>query len=209
MQADSSSGKQTNRTFVESARRAQIVDAAIEVLAENGYAHASFAKIATRAGLSSTGMISYHFRGKDDLIGEVVTEIMRVASEFVTGKLDGETDYAARLRGFFVANLALLDEYPRHMQALSSIVFDAHRNQGGTFGLAEHLAELAQVQEERFRQGQRAGVFREFDPAVMVMVIRGALDAATARAAADPHFDTSACARELADLFDLATRRHP
>jgi TetR/AcrR family fatty acid metabolism transcriptional regulator len=43
------------RTFTESARRAQIVQAAIETIAEVGYARASYARIAEHAGLSSTG----------------------------------------------------------------------------------------------------------------------------------------------------------
>ncbi|MFG1796301.1 TetR/AcrR family transcriptional regulator [Nocardia sp. NPDC049149] len=207
MQARNSAGKQESRTFTETARRAQIVNAAIEVVAERGYANASFAKIAERAGLSSTGMISYHFRGKDDLIREVVAEIMRVALEFVSAKLDGETDYAARLRLNIVANLALLDEYPGHLRALSSILANAHPDDREKFGLADHLSEFAQIQEERIREAQRAGAFRDFDPAILVLAMRGALDAAIARAAVDPDFDTAACARELADLFDHATRR--
>ncbi|WP_069160385.1 TetR/AcrR family transcriptional regulator [Nocardia altamirensis] len=207
MQARNSAGKQEGRTFTETGRRAQIVNAAIEVVAERGYANASFAKIAERAGLGSTGMISYHFRGKDDLIREVVAEIMRVALEFVSAKLDGETDYAARLRLNIVANLALLDECPGHLRALSSILANAHPDDREKFGLADHLSEFARIQEERIREAQRAGAFRDFDPAVLVLAMRGALDAAIARAAVDPDFDTAACARELADLFDHATRR--
>lgn len=207
MQARSSSIKQDERTFTEAARRAQIVGAAIDVLAEHGYPNASFAKIAKRAALSSTGMISYHFRGKDDLIREVVTEIMRVAVEFVTAQLDGETDYMVRLRAHFAANLALLDEYPKHVAALSSILASTHPEDREKLGLAGHLAEANRIQEDRFRQGQRAGVFRDFDPEIMVLSIRGALDAAYGRAAVDPNFDTAACARELADIFDHATRK--
>ena len=63
------------RTFTESARRAQIVTSAIDVIAEDGYAKASFSRIAKHAGLSSTGMISYHFAGKDDLITACVAGI--------------------------------------------------------------------------------------------------------------------------------------
>jgi AcrR family transcriptional regulator len=33
------------------------------VIAEDGFAKASFSRIAKHAGLSSTGMISYHFAG--------------------------------------------------------------------------------------------------------------------------------------------------
>ena len=44
---------------------------------------------------------------------------MRVALGFVTAKLDGEAGYTARLRALFAVNLALLDEYPKHVPALS------------------------------------------------------------------------------------------
>ncbi len=45
------------RTFIETARRAQIVVAAIDTIAEFGYAGASFAHIAERLGISR-GLIS-------------------------------------------------------------------------------------------------------------------------------------------------------
>lgn len=208
MQAKSSSVKQAQeRTFTENARRAQIVDAAITVIADQGYANASFAKIAKQAGLSSTGMISYHFQGKGDLIREVVARIMAVAADFVGGKLDAETGYRGRMRAFFAANLALVDEYPHHMRALSNITANAGTDDPHLFGLLDQLRSVSAAQVEILRAGQRDNVFREFDPTVMVMAIRGALDAAIARAAADPDFDAAVTARELADLFDRATRK--
>ncbi|WP_433730773.1 TetR family transcriptional regulator [Nocardia sp. CA-129566] len=199
--------KQSGRTFTETARRAQIVEAAIEVIAEVGYPNASFAKIAKQAGLSSTGMISYHFEGKDDLIREVATEIVRVNTEFVVAKLDAETGYTARLRAWFTANLALLGEYPRHQRALASIIANIRPDDPQKFGLVGHLAEITRFEEKWMREAQRAGAFRDFDPTFMVLAIRGAREAAIARAGVDPDFDTEACARELADLFDYATRR--
>ncbi|WP_194836701.1 TetR family transcriptional regulator [Nocardia sp. XZ_19_369] len=206
MQANSGSGKQGGRTFTEAARRAQIVNAAIEVIAEHGLPNTSFAKIAQQAGLSSTGMISYHFRGKDDLIREVTAEIVRVNTEFVVAKLEPEAGYHAILRAYFAANLSLLDEYPHHQRALASIVANARPDDNQAFGLLEHVADIARGQEEWIREAQRAGAFRDFDPAVMALAIRAARDAAVARAADDPDFDAAACALELAELFERATR---
>lgn len=82
------------RTFTESARRAQIVTAAIEVIAEVGYAKASFSRIAKQAALSSTGMISYHFAGKDDLVAEY---LRRFDPEIMAGVFD-RTDLTPRER---------------------------------------------------------------------------------------------------------------
>jgi AcrR family transcriptional regulator len=67
--------RRTRPTLTEQARRAQIIAAAMETIAELGYAHASFAQIAKRAGLSSTGLISYHFASKKELDWAVVKEI--------------------------------------------------------------------------------------------------------------------------------------
>ncbi|WP_409496972.1 TetR family transcriptional regulator [Amycolatopsis sp. cmx-11-12] len=67
------------RTFTESARRAQIVAAAIETIAGLGYARASFAQIAKEAKLSSTGLISYHFANKEELVRTVLEDVFAAA----------------------------------------------------------------------------------------------------------------------------------
>src|SRR5580700_7469940 len=84
---------QKQRTFTETARRSQIIEAAIDTIAEVGFARASLARIGERIG-TSKGLIGYHFAGKDDLIKEVVLEIVerglasmqpRIIAEMATG----------------------------------------------------------------------------------------------------------------------------
>ena len=48
------------RTFTDLARRAQIAQCAAEAIAEVGYADASMAEIARRAGVAKS-VVSYHF----------------------------------------------------------------------------------------------------------------------------------------------------
>ena len=62
----------TERSATSAARRAQILDATIEVIAAEGFAGASFKRIDEHAGLSSTRLISYHFAGKDELMAALV-----------------------------------------------------------------------------------------------------------------------------------------
>ena len=69
-------------TFTEEARRAQIIGCAIEVLAELGYAQASYARIAERAGTSKS-VISYHFAGKDELLEQVVQSVYAEAARYM------------------------------------------------------------------------------------------------------------------------------
>jgi TetR/AcrR family transcriptional regulator, fatty acid metabolism regulator protein len=56
-------------TFTSAARRAQFVAAAIDTIAEVGYARASLGRIAERVGVSK-GWVSYHFAARTSLSGK-------------------------------------------------------------------------------------------------------------------------------------------
>jgi hypothetical protein len=55
------------------------------------------------------------------------------------------------------------------------------------------------------RRGKR-GPRGDFDPQVMAIAIRAAIDAVPPRLARDPGFDVGHYGRELANLFDAATQ---
>src|SRR5437868_14750695 len=65
---------QNHPTFTEAARRTQIIECAIETLATLGYAQASLAQIAKRAGISK-GVIVYYFSSKGVLFEQVIQAI--------------------------------------------------------------------------------------------------------------------------------------
>ncbi|MFJ9588082.1 TetR/AcrR family transcriptional regulator [Streptomyces acidicola] len=64
------------------ARKAEIVQAARDSFAENGYAKASLRDIAERAGITHAGLL-HHFRNKDELLAEVLAQ--RDADEWQQG----------------------------------------------------------------------------------------------------------------------------
>ncbi|MGW1892560.1 TetR/AcrR family transcriptional regulator [Streptomyces sp. NPDC002004] len=211
MQARNGTGKQapgrrTRPSFTETGRRAQIAAAAIDVIAEVGYHRASFAKIAERAGLSSTGMISYHFDGRDDLMREVVSEVMRLADGYIRPRIEAHESYAARLRASIEGNLDLLAEYPNHLAAIVEILANLRSGEPGMVAFLETTEASLAVQVEQIRKGQRAGEFCDFDPWVMMRAVRAAIDDVVRRATHEPELDVRAAGRELADLFDRATR---
>lgn len=211
MQARNSADKQragrpTKPTFTETGRRAQIVAAAIDVIAEIGYHRASFAKIAEHAGLSSTGMISYHFDGRDDLMREVVAEVMRLAEGYIRPRIEAHESYAARLRASIEGNLDLFAEYPKHLSAITEILANLRGGDPGMVAFLDTTEANLAVQVEQLRKAQRTGEFCDFDPWVMMRAIRAAIDDVVRRATHDPDLDVRAAGRELADLFDRATR---
>ena len=195
------------RTFIEAARRAQIVDAAVAVIAEAGYGQASLARIADRIGVSK-GVISYHFAGKEDLVQEVIAEVVAKAVAYMQPRVEAEPTAAGKLTTAIESNLAFMDEHRDQMIALSEIAVST-RGAGGSQdpAVARVLRHGASALRQLLAAGQAAGEFRPgFDPAVMAAAIRAAIDAVPPRLAREPDFDVRHYSRELTDLFAIATR---
>ena len=199
-------GQRKDRTFIETARRAQIMAAAIDTIAELGYGQASLARIAERAG-TSKGVILYHFSGKDDLIKELVAELSARGRAYLGPRLEAEPTGAGMLRTYIESNLAFMRENRNHVVAAVEIALNGRGADGSPlydFSIREAgVAALRQL----LAHFQGTGEFRaDFDPLVMAMAIRAALDAVPPRLARDPGLDVGHYGRELADLFHLATR---
>jgi AcrR family transcriptional regulator len=194
------------RSFTTTARRAQIVEAAIETIAELGLNQASFARIAERAGLSSTRLISYHFAGKDDLMQAVVDEVFSTAGQYIAPFVLAEATPSAKLRGFIRGSARFYTEHRRHVVAVRDVWANFRRPDGSQrFGLEAHEPEF-EVVAQILREGQARGEFREFDARVVAITLRQALDGLAAFVATDPDLDVEAYTSELVALFDRATR---
>jgi len=200
------SGQRKGRTFTETARRAQIMAAAIDTIAELGYGQASLARIAERAG-TSKGVICYHFDGKDDLVRELVAELSAKGRAYLAPRLEAEPTGAGMLRAYIESNLAFVGENRNHVLATVEVALNARGTDGSPlYDFAARESGVAALQRILARF-QGTGEFRgDFDPLVMATAIRAALDAVPARLARDPGLDLGHYGRELAGLFDLATR---
>lgn len=202
----SGADEQKGRTFTGAARRVQIVAVAIETIAEVGYGQASLARIAERLGISK-GVIAYHFESKEDLVKAVIDEVLSKAADYMLPRITAASGGRDRLRAYIGSNIGFMGEHRDQMIALTEIargardaagnrMLDASSLEGGTAWLVRLLADF-----------QASGEFRpDFDPRVMAETIRAAIDALPHRMAARPDLDIGLYRRELADLFDLATR---
>jgi AcrR family transcriptional regulator len=191
-------------SFLEAARRAQIIDCAIRSLAQDGYAGATMARIAQRAKVSKS-VIVYHFGTKDRVFEEVAAEVFRVATETVAPRVATAPTAAHRLRTYIEARVRFLSTHGDHMLALFEIWMNLRRADGQLrFGETDAVPTV-DVIEQLLRSGQQAGEFGPFDPAVMAMAVRQAIDGVLLQLRAHPDIDLDVYAAELADLFDRAT----
>jgi AcrR family transcriptional regulator len=189
-----------------SARRAQIIEAAIAVLAELGYGQTSFAKIAKRAGISSTRLISYHFAGKDELIQAVAEEAMGAAVAFMQPRIRAAAGHWDRVAVYITANLEFMRDRPSHIRSIVEIANNARTDDGRPYTPAGPESAVALLEQE-FREGQRDGAYLDFDPHVMALTLRAAIDNAALQTSVDPDLDLDTYAAELVTLFGRAIRK--
>ncbi|WP_106581393.1 TetR family transcriptional regulator [Murinocardiopsis flavida] len=210
MRSENSPSGRKRASFIEEARRAQIIESAIDTFAELGYANTSLARVAERAGISKS-VISYHFAGKTELTEQIVEQVYSDIAQFVLPRTEKEATSTRALR----ANIRAVAEYMRgHRTQLLALgeIFNNSRTAEGKrrFGVA-YSEPVYEAREALFRSGQQAGEFRrEFDPRVMSVAVQSAIDGMFAYWVTYPDHDLEAHADDLADLFEHATRTgHP
>ena len=205
MWSKSGSDGQKSMSFIEAARRAQIVESAIEVLAERGYAQTSLARIAERAAISKS-IISYHFEGKDELMRQIVIEVYTKGAHFMLPRIQAESTARGMLMAFIQSNVEFIATHRRATIAATEVISNL-RKPDGTFHFDQDADEPnVQGVEGILKRGQADGEFRSFDTRVMALTIRAAIDRLASRLIARPDLDWEAYARELCSTFDHATR---
>ncbi|MER7414435.1 TetR/AcrR family transcriptional regulator [Streptomyces cacaoi] len=208
--ADGASPAASARSLAASARRAQIVEAAIETLAESGYAQTSFTRIKERAGISSTRLISYHFGTKGELMDAVLEEVGLRAHRAITRRAEGRTTALDALTARIEAQLEWAARHPSAVRAMTEICRN-ERDADGTLRHGTEVTERANVDalEPILRAGQENGEFRPFDTGLMALTLKSAIDAAIVRMARPPRLTLAECVRELTTLARAVTRREP
>jgi len=195
------------RTFTEAARRAQIIEAAIDTIAEVGFARASLARIGERVGISK-GLIGYHFAGKDDLIKQVVIDVVEAGRAYILPRVFAESTGPAMLRAYIESNLAFMREHRNYMVAVVEILRNgAFTTDSGRRVDGQDVDVAAHLLKEQLARLQAEGELRsDFDPGVMAVAIRATIDVVPQRLVRDPDFDIDSYSREVITIFDLATR---
>ena len=195
-----------SRSVAETARRTQIVECAIDTIAELGFANASVDQIAKRVGVSK-GVITYHFPNKDEIVDAVVKKVTAAGRAYMEPRIMAETSATGRLQAYIVSDLEFIDANRKALIALVEIAMSARRADGNLVIGAEMLAGRVASLEELLRAGQRAGEFRRFNTRVMALTIIQAIDGVPPLLARRLDLDVRLHAKELATMFALATRR--
>lgn len=181
-------------------RRAEIIEATVRVLAEQGFASTSFARIREAAGLSSTRMISYHFADKAALMAALVEHVVQQAAAVMVPAMEAEPTWTGKLAAYLRMNLRFLVENRLAARAVIEVIRNAPRVDND---LREDTSAL--LLSLLLTQGQEAGEFRAFDTLVVARSMRATIDAFAMTMPSD-EAATAAAIDEIVALYHRATR---
>lgn len=191
----------SDRTFADEARRKQIVECAVEVIAEEGFAQASLARIAQRADVAKS-VVLYHFANKDELVEQVLMAVSMASAALLPERMAAAGGARDKLR-VAIETIAEFVDGNRTYALAGLETWNQTRSLPGRARLAEDPAG-AGVEDIRrlLAEGQACGELGEFDPHVVAVMFRQAVDAITLEAAIDPTVDLTAFAAQLVAMFD-------
>lgn len=164
------------QSFITEARREQIIKAAVEVLREVGYVSTSLSKIAKKANIS-TGLISYHFSGKEDLMNNTLMYLVEQEWLFINARVSQKQTSTEKLKAFIEASLAYQVINRTNNIALIEIVFNARTPDHIPYYLLEGDEEnlIKGLLQEILLQGQESKEFGDFNIQVTATIIQGSI----------------------------------
>lgn len=192
-------------TFIEAARKAQIIAAATQAIADVGFAHASLARIARQAGISK-GVIGYYFPSKDDLVRAVVDSFYLTGHEQMMATLKDSQSAGELLSTYIATNVGFIAENRAAARAITDIITNFRKPDGEPHYRVEDTEPLIAGTAAMFAWGQETGEFRSFDTRVMAVTLRAAVDGFAGQLATTPSLDVAAYTRELTELLQRAVR---
>ncbi|MGO1971656.1 MAG: TetR/AcrR family transcriptional regulator [Propionibacteriaceae bacterium] len=194
-------------SFIEAARRAQIIDAAITAVNEVGYHKASLALIAERAQTSKS-VISYHFDGKEEVLLKVTEHVFGQLGELImaaVAEVEGPTEQlTAYVRTYFTF---MRDHRSAMLAALEIMV--SHRDADGVPLYQVEGEDDTALLEAILTAGMADGSFREVDLRVATTTIVHALDGGLSRSQIHSDVDLVDYGEHLRDLLLGMLGAHP
>lgn len=196
----------TGQSFIEQARRKQIIEAAVDVLADEGFRAATVERIARQAEVSKS-LILYHFSSKDELLRQTLFETVAQLASQVTAGISFDCSAVEVLRQLVRQSALSGLKNGRQRRAVYQIVVNLGPGATKpTLGVADAEPVLAGY-ERLFSQGKEEGVFRaDLDTRVMAVTYDAAINAMNRHFDAYPDDDVDTYVTELVRILLLGVQ---
>lgn len=202
MATQTRSRKRKRPTFIEEARRHQIIEAAIDTVAEVGFAKASLAEIAKAADISKA-VIPYYFGSKDELIEQTLGSLYAGSDAYVGDRVAVHETAFGKLRAYITAQLGYARDHRRNAVADWELMSSFDSAEAKRKFNSTTYDPIRQRMAELLRRGQEGGEFRAFPVETVASVILGTLDGIILQWTWDEEaVDLDACCQETLNMVE-------
>ncbi len=162
-------------SFIEDARRKQIIESAIETIATQGYQRATLDLIAENVNVTK-GVITYHFSNKDELIECVLERIVQEQRQHREARVSACAGAWEKLQAYIRADIDFYTQFPQFQTALIELWGSiTTRDEKKTFENNAYSPPRLML-EAILGDGQAQGEFTNFNPTETAAVIIAMLD---------------------------------
>ena len=193
-------------TFIEAARRKQILEIAINEIEKRGYRNTTIQDIAKKADVSK-GVIYYHFNTREELLGTIWSALLEELFEYRKKRVGRQKTAQAMLQTYVKAHFDFLKINFNKFIALFTMGFDLNPADNKTHPWSREINKrcfsyLSGILE----YGQQNGEFDSFPVAKVAPIIQGALDGLLLQWVATPDLvDFNGCRQVLMDIIERYT----
>ncbi len=178
----------------------QIIDAAVVVIAENGYHQAQVSKIAKQAGVAD-GTIYLYFKNKDDILISLFREKMGDFVGKIKEAVAGKSTAAEKLLVLVENHFKMLSEDP-HLAIVTQLEVRQSIKEL-RLQINAVIKDYLLLMDEILKEGVRTGEFRESLNILLArQMIFGTMDeTVTTWVMNDQKYDLKALAEEVGDML--------
>jgi AcrR family transcriptional regulator len=196
-------GNQRAATFTEQARRAQLIEVTIELVAQHGYARCSLQRIADAAGITKAAVI-YHFASKAAVIRAAYDSVITGMIGHITERILAAETAEARVEAYLSAMIDYVARHPTHVRMITEAIAESDdtgiEDRPESPSRHQPLADLIDA-------AKAEGAYRpDLDSTTLAIILGGAVDGLASSALT---LDLPAATTQLLALLHHGARRPP
>ncbi len=196
-------------TFTEQARRTQLIDVTIDLVARHGYARCSLQRIADAAGITKAAVI-YHYASKAAVIKAAYDSVITGMIEHITERILAAETAEGRVEAYLTAMIDYVARHPTHARMITEAIVESEDT-----GIEDRPESPSRHQElaKLIDAAKADGAYRpDLDSISLAVILGGAVDGLANAAltldgtAADPTVDLTTATTQLLDLLHHGAR---
>ncbi|MBW2370049.1 MAG: TetR/AcrR family transcriptional regulator [Deltaproteobacteria bacterium] len=174
--SNTTSNKKKKMSFIEKARRSQILDIAVDEIANKGYENFTIQAIAKKDEVNKAS-VYYHFKGREQLLGSLYITLIDELYEYRVRRVNEEKTATEKLKAYIGAYIDYCQTNVKKFIALFGLGFDLSSTESSKNMWSDEVTDRSfGFLEGILVEGKKNGEFTASNSEKVVPLIQGALD---------------------------------